>query len=80
MDLDSALKRLALIKYMHNVGVEQANKPEPVCWLAVLTFHDATELFLQLAAEHLDIKERLGEVPFMGYWSLINPVLKKGGE
>lgn len=80
MEIEATIKRLALIKYLFGVGSEQANKPEPVCWVAVLTFHDAVELFLQLVAEHFDIKKRLGEVNFMEYWSLINPCLKKLGK
>ena len=79
MDLESATKRLAFIKYMYNVGVEQASKPEPVSWLAVLTFHDAGELFLHLAAEY-SINKRLDEVSFMGYWSLISTALKNDGK
>jgi hypothetical protein len=80
MEIEAVLKRLALIKYLFGVGLEQANKPEPVCWVAVLTFHDAVELFLQLVAEHFDIKKRLSDVSFMEYWSLINPCLRNLGK
>lgn len=77
METEAVVKRLALIKYLFSIGSEQAKKPEPVCWVAVLTFHDTVELFLQLVAEYFDIKKRLSNVTFMEYWSLINPQLKK---
>jgi hypothetical protein len=38
-------KRLALIKYLYSFGKEQGEKPEPMCWTAILTFQDSVELF-----------------------------------
>jgi hypothetical protein len=32
--------------------VDQSHKPEPFAAVAVLTFHGACEMFLQIAAEH----------------------------
>jgi hypothetical protein len=77
MNLDEVTKRLAFIKYLYSVGEEQARKSEPLCWAAVLTFHDAVELFLQLVAEYVQLKERIKDIGFMEYWSLMDPCLKK---
>jgi len=80
MEIDDAVKRLAFIKYLFTVGVEQTEKPEPLCWASVLTFHDAVELFLQLAAEYVNVKGRLKDIHFLEYWNLINNCLKKLGK
>lgn len=80
MKIQDALTRLAFIKYMFTIGVEQTEKPEPLCWASVLTLQDAIELFLQLAAEFVDVKERLKDIHFLEYWSLINNRLKIMGK
>lgn len=77
MEIDKAIERLAFIKYLYNVGVEQSRKPEPFCWASVLTFHDAIELFLELSAEYLDVSKRVKELRFPQYWDLLNPILKR---
>jgi hypothetical protein len=48
------MERLAFIRYLYTVGVEQSWQPEPMAAASVLTFHDSVELFLQLAAERLN--------------------------
>jgi hypothetical protein len=65
------MQRLAFIRYMHDLGVEQAAKPEPYSWTAILTFHDAVELFLGLAASHhgADVRK---DTKFVDYWKLID--------
>lgn len=64
------VKQLAFIRHLYNVGLEQANQPEPLNTLSLLLFHDAAELFLHLSAMHLSIsKENIG---FMEYWDIIN--------
>ena len=67
------IKRLAFIKYLYNVGIEQSQRPEPLCSASILTFHDAIELFLQLASEHLNVGRR--DIKFLEYWDLISPQL-----
>jgi hypothetical protein len=76
MKIEEAVKRLAIIKYLYNVATEQSMKPEPLGSTSVLTFHDTIELFLELAAEHLD-KGKSG-VDFMGYWELLAPKIEGG--
>lgn len=80
MKIEEATKRLAFIKYLYNVASEQSLQAEPLCWTSVLAFHDAVELFLELASEYLDVDKRLKDVPFMGYWNLINPILQMKGK
>jgi hypothetical protein len=71
MNLDeTVLRRLAFIKYMFHVAVEQSYAPEPLSSISVLTFHDAIELFLQLASECHDAGRSY--VRFMEYWELIS--------
>lgn len=42
------VKRLALIRYLYTVGVEQSYRPEPLCSASILTFHDSIELFFTI--------------------------------
>jgi len=69
---DSIRRRLALIKYIYDVAVEQSQKPEPLCSMSILTFHDAIDLFLGLSLEYLDIDVQKGKkIYFMDYWDHI---------
>ncbi|MFI5662271.1 hypothetical protein [Streptomyces sp. NPDC051684] len=47
------MKSLAFVRLLHRQGIEQSLLPEPLSFTSVLTFHDAVELFLIVAAEHL---------------------------
>lgn len=78
MRIENARKRLAFIKSLYNVGVEQSRRAEPYCWASLLTFHDAVELFLALASEHLDLAKRLAKIEFMEYWPLLSRKLADG--
>jgi hypothetical protein len=66
IDKIESLRRLSFIKFLFNTGVEQSSKSEPLCNVAVLSFHDSIELFLQLACEHLNINA--SGANFMGYF------------
>lgn len=66
MQLDpSAIRRLAFIKYLYSLGVQQSRAPEPLAGASILTFHDAAELFLYLAAEIHNVAQP--KMEFMGY-------------
>jgi hypothetical protein len=80
MKIDDAIERLAFIKYLYNAGLEQSERAKPYCWTSVLIFHDAIELFLELASEYVGVQKRLEELRFMEYWGLINPILKQKGK
>jgi hypothetical protein len=64
----SQIERLAFIRYLAAVGQGQLQLPEPTAASALLTFHDAIELFLQLAAEHLHVQMRYPKDHFVDYW------------
>lgn len=76
---DVVIRRLALIKYLYGVGIEQSQKPEPLCVFSILTFHDAVELFLQLAVDYHNVKKQKAQISFMEYWTLLSPKIPKGG-
>lgn len=80
MSEEKIIERLAFIKHLYNLGVEQSQKVEPLCHVSILIFHDAVELFLQLVAQHLGVKDSIKEIKFMEYWDLINPILKEKGK
>lgn len=73
---ESVVRRLAFIKYFYKVAVEQSQRPEPLCSASILTFHDAIELFLQLASEYLDVGK--GQPTFLGYWEILATKLPAG--
>lgn len=69
------IKRLALIKYLYRQGIEQSKQFETLAAFSILSFHDSVEMFLKLAAEHLDISDKYH---FMEYWNHIpNLTLKE---
>jgi hypothetical protein len=49
------MKRLALIRFLYTEGLEEVARPAPLSSRALLSFHDAVEMFLLLAAEHLNV-------------------------
>jgi len=74
--LDEAVtRRLALIKNMYRIAVQESQRPEPLCIISVLTFHDAIELFLELSCRTLDVDSE--NVSFMGYWDRLNAKLQE---
>lgn len=74
---ENAARRLGFIRYLYGVAVDQAKLPEPMCASSVLTFHDAAELFLVLACEHLDVGNR--NMPFAAYWEELKRKLPNDG-
>jgi hypothetical protein len=66
MPSEQVLRRLAFIRYLHRLGVEQSYAPEALAPAAILTSHDSIELFLQLAAEVLNAGGPIHE--FMKYF------------
>ncbi|MFI1401075.1 hypothetical protein [Streptomyces sp. NPDC020681] len=64
------IERLAFVRFLYDQGQTQARQPEPLSATAVLSFHDAVEQFLRLAADHLGVSLSKS-VTFIGYWSEI---------
>jgi hypothetical protein len=52
MDRIDLSKRLAFVRYMYQIGEQQAETPLPYGALAVLSFHDSIEWFLLTACEY----------------------------
>lgn len=71
---DAEMRRLCFVRYLYRLSVAQSDQPEPLCAAAILVAHDAVELFLQIAAEKLDVGLKTKE--FMDYWPAIAPRLK----
>jgi len=69
------IQRLAFIRYLYTIGIEQSNQPEPLNAVSLLSFHDAAELFLQLSTEHLNVSKT--EIDFMSYWEALNSKLEQ---
>jgi hypothetical protein len=68
------VQRLAFIRFVYEQGVSQADQPEPLSATAVLSFQDAVELFLRLAAEHLHVNLPT-DVKFAEHWAKLEPAL-----
>lgn len=77
MTLDeTTMERLAFNKYVVDMASQQAQEPQPMSATAVLSFHDAVELFLQHSAEYLNAgKAGKSYVRFMEYWEIISNAL-----
>jgi hypothetical protein len=75
---ENKIKRLAFIRYLYDLAVEQSRQPHPMSASAVLTFHDSAELFLQLARDHLGAAEGKKQPNFTDYWDILKPKLPEG--
>lgn len=67
------INRLAFIRLLYLQGVDQSKLPEPLMYTSLLTFHDAVELFLVLAADHLGLPAQRRDPNFMDYWRILAP-------
>jgi len=57
----SHLDRLALIRFLHGLANEQCKLPEPMNAVALLSFHDAVDWYLQLLAEAVGVGAKPGK-------------------
>ena len=65
IDEELIIRRLATIKYLYRIGVEQSMQVDTIAGFSILSFHDCAEMFLLLVAEN---KGKKAEDSFMGYW------------
>lgn len=72
---DIIIQRLALIKYLYKVGIEQSKQSEPISSFSILALHDSVEMYLKLLAEHLGIKS--DNFNFLDYWTNISTLTLK---
>jgi len=72
--LDRAkMNRLAFIRLLYLQGIEQYRQPRPLSAACILTFHDTTELFLILAADHLHAGPVSRDSGLLQYWTVLRP-------
>src|SRR5438105_1190108 len=64
------VRRVARVRYLHDLGLGQSKHPEPLSSVAVLMLHDAVELFLQIVAEHWGATLKKN-TEFMAYWGAL---------
>lgn len=58
MDTSIVLRRLSIIKYLYQTGMQQTKLPEILAYTSILSFHDAIDMFMQLAAEKVGVVRR----------------------
>lgn len=68
-------RRLAYIRYLHQLGTQQALLPAPLSSASILMLHDAAESFLLLVAEHVGVTP---PTQFEKYWDVLNGRLPSG--
>lgn len=77
----ATMQRLAFIQSLASMGEYQARQPEPLATLAVLALHDSVELFLHLAAEHVDAQpgqlSNKRMLKFEDYFGIINKAMSQ---
>jgi hypothetical protein len=59
------IRRLAIIKYLYRLGVQQSEQVDVIAGFSILSFHDCVEMFLLLVAEN---KGKKAPNSFMEYW------------
>jgi hypothetical protein len=64
------VRRLAFIRFLYTQGLEHSRRAQPLASTALPNFHDAVEMFLLLAAEHLGVTLPK-HVDFEGYFNEI---------
>lgn len=64
---EDEVRRLGFIRHLFKTGVEQSHEPRPLCAKSILTFHDAVELYLNLVAEHFELRPN----GFMSHWNQV---------
>ncbi len=65
LDKEIIIRRLAIIKYLYNIGIQQSMQVDTIAGFSILSFHDCAEMFLLLVAENKGIK---ASETFMDYW------------
>jgi len=69
------IKRLAYIKQLYRIGMEQSQRNENIAVFSILAFHDSIEMFLALLCEHKNINNK--DFKFLQYWDSIKELTHK---
>lgn len=75
MDRQILLKRLATVKLLYKRSFELSKQSESTAFLSILGFHDAIDMYLNIAVQHLNLKPEKGKTFLANYLSLV-PGLK----
>ncbi|MEX1029988.1 MAG: hypothetical protein WDZ91_08075 [Paenibacillaceae bacterium] len=70
---ESTIKRLAFVKYLYELAINQSRQQEPLSSASILMFHDSIELFLYIACEYKNARNN--NPNFLDYWDILNPKL-----
>lgn len=81
LDRSIIISRLAKIKYLYKIGIDQAKQVGAFAGFSILAFHDSVEMFLLLVLEDKGDprpKNKHSEpISFMGYWDLFEDLTLK---
>lgn len=77
MPTEATARRLAFARYVLGLGVRQSYLPEPSSAVAILMFHDAAELLLQIACQEKNVGS--SNMSFMDYFDRLAPVVSPAG-
>lgn len=67
MNQEIIVRRLALIKHLYQMGVDQSKRFDPASAFSLLMLHDSIEMFLKLLAEKNNIDSN--NISFMEFWT-----------
>lgn len=74
------VNRLAKIKYLYKIGIEQSMQEGAFAGFSILAFHDCAEMFLLLLLEDQDPRpknKQSEKISFMGYWDIFDDLSLK---
>jgi hypothetical protein len=83
MTEDIIIRRLAVIKHLYKLGIEQATLPETLSYTSILSLHDAIDMFMNLAAEMKGISKGMyliqyfDAIPDLTLKSSVNKINKR---
>ena len=70
----TTIDRLVFVRQLYLKGMEETHQSFPLSATAILTFHDAIEIFFVLAAEEKSATFKTN-TPFMNYFEAINQAI-----
>ena len=69
VNMEIIIKRLAHIKQLYLIGIQQSQQSENIAVFSLLAFHDSIEMFLKLLSEHKGLNS--SKYNFLDYWTNI---------
>lgn len=72
---ETLVRRLGLARYLYDLPLQQSRQPSLRRAAAILTFHDAVEMFLVLGLQHHDKYSGANKLyQFKDYWTTLEEV------